>query len=180
MKKEGPEIIASNRKARHNYTIVDVIEAGIVLHGSEVKSLREGQVQIAEAYAHVVRGEMWLEGVHVAVYRFSHGVGSHEPMRSRKLLLHREQIRKLQERMAKERLTLVPLSMLLKDGRIKVELALAKGRQRQDRRQAIAEKESKLEMRREAGRQRKGTAPQSRSRTGTGSRPRQHNSDDEN
>jgi len=107
MKHDSPEIIASNRKARHNYTIVDVIEAGIVLHGSEVKSLREGQVQIAEAYAHVVRGEMWLEGVHVAVYRFSHGVGSHEPMRSRKLLLHREQIRKLQERMAKERLTLV-------------------------------------------------------------------------
>ena len=108
--------------------------------------------------AHVVRGEMWLEGVHVAVYRFSHGVGSHEPMRSRKLLLHREQIRKLQERMAKERLTLVPLSMLLKNGRVKVELALAKGRQKEDRRQAIAEKESKLEMRREAGRQRKGTA----------------------
>jgi SsrA-binding protein len=118
--------------------------------------LREGQVQIAEAYAHVVRGEMWLEGVHVAVYRFSHGVGSHEPLRSRKLLLHREQIRKLQERMAKERLTLVPLSMMLKKGRVKVELALAKGRQKEDRRQAIAEKESKLEMRREAGRQRKG------------------------
>ena len=103
---------------------------------------------------------MWLEGVHVAVYRFSHGVGSHEPMRSRKLLLHREQIRRLQERMAKERLTLVPLSMLLKNGRVKVELALAKGRQKEDRRQAIAEKESKLEMRREAGRQRKGTSTQ--------------------
>ena len=160
VKKDSPEIIASNRKARHNYTIIDVIEAGIVLHGSEVKSLREGQVQIAEAYAHVIRGEMWLEGVHVAVYRFSHGVGSHEPMRSRKLLLHREQIRRLQERMAKERLTLVPLSMLLKNGRVKVELALAKGRQKEDRRQAIAEKESKLEMRREAGRQRKGTSTQ--------------------
>ena len=167
MKKDSPEIIASNRKARHNYTIVDVIEAGIVLHGSEVKSLREGQVQIAEAYAHVVRGEMWLEGVHVAVYKFSHGVGSHEPMRSRKLLLHREQIKKLQERMSKERLTLVPLSMLLKNGRVKVELALAKGRQKEDRRQAIAEKESKLEMRREAGRQRKGTTPLSGKQSGS-------------
>jgi SsrA-binding protein len=101
-------------------------------------------------------------------------------MRSRKLLLHREQIRKLQERMAKERLTLVPLSMLLKNGRVKVELALAKGRQKEDRRQAIAEKESKLEMRREAGRIRKGSSPLPGKQSGarSGSRSRQRDSDD--
>ncbi len=103
-----------------------------------------------------------------------------EPMRSRKLLLHREQIRKLQERMAKERPTLVPLSMLLKNGRVKVELALAKGRQKEDRRQAIAEKESKLEMHREAGRQLKGTAPLSGKQSGarSGSRSSHRDSED--
>jgi len=152
----GAKLIASNRKARHDYTILDEVEAGIVLHGSEVKSLREGQVQIADAYAHIVRNEMWLEGVHIAPYRFAVGVGAHDPMRSRKLLLHSEQIHRLQARMAKERLTLVPLSLRLKNGRVKVELGLAKGRQKADRRQAIAEKESQLEMRREQGRQNKG------------------------
>ncbi|MEK7292153.1 MAG: SsrA-binding protein SmpB [Actinomycetota bacterium] len=152
----GSQPIASNRKARHDYTILDVVEAGIVLHGSEVKSLRAGQVQIADAYAHIVRGEMWLEGVHIAPYSFAVGAGAHEPMRARKLLLHSEQIRRLQERMAKERLTLVPLSLHLKKGRVKVELGLAKGRQKADRRQAIAEKESQIEIRRAQGRQRKG------------------------
>ncbi|MEO8163128.1 MAG: SsrA-binding protein SmpB, partial [Ilumatobacteraceae bacterium] len=130
----GSQLIASNRKARHGYSILDVVEAGIVLLGSEVKSLRAGQVQIADAYAHIVRGEMWLEGVHIAPYSFAVGAGSHDPMRPRKLLLHSEQIRRLQERMAKERLTLVALSLHLRKGRVKVELGLAKGRQKADRR----------------------------------------------
>ncbi len=151
----GSQLIASNRKARHGYSILDVVEAGIVLLGSEVKSLRAGQVQIADAYAHIVRGEMWLEGVHIAPYSFAVGAGSHDPMRPRKLLLHTEQIRRLQERVAKERLTLVALSLHIRKGRVKVELGLAKGRQKADRRQAIAEKESQIEIRRAQGRQKK-------------------------
>jgi SsrA-binding protein len=148
-------VVASNRKARHDYTIIDVVEAGIVLLGSEVKSVRSGQVQLADAYAHVVNGEMWLDGIHIASYEFAHGVGAHEPMRRRKLLLHREQIRRMQDRINKERLTIVPLEVRFSKGRVKVDIALAKGRQKADRRQAIAKKESELEMRREAGRQKK-------------------------
>jgi len=101
-------------------------------------------------------GEMWLENMHVATYKFSHGVGAHEPVRPRKLLLNRTEIRRLAERMAKERLTLVALDVHLRDGRVKVDLALAKGRKKEDRRAAIAEKESKIEMRRAIGRQRRG------------------------
>ena len=149
-------VLASNRRARHEYTILDVVEAGIVLHGSEVKSVRAGEVQIAEAYAHLTHGEMWLENMHVATYKFSHGVGAHEPVRPRKLLLSRTEIRRLAERMAKERLTLVPLGVHLRRGRVKIDLALVKGRKREDRRAAIAEKESKIEMRRAMGRQRCG------------------------
>ena len=149
-------VLASNRRARHEYTILDVVEAGIVLHGSEVKSVRAGEVQIAEAYAHLTHGEMWLENMHVATYKFSHGVGAHEPVRPRKLLLSRTEIRRLAERMAKERLTLVPLGVHLRRGRVKIDLALVKGRKREDRRAAIAEKESKIEMRRAIGRQRRG------------------------
>ena len=155
---DGSSLVASNRKARHDYAILDEVEAGIVLLGSEVQSARAGQVQLADAYAHVVRGEMWLEGMHIAPYSFAHGVGSHEPVRPRKLLLHTEQIRRLQERMQRERLTLVPLEVRFRKGRVKVDLGLAKGRQKADRRQAIAKKESELEMRRAQGRARKGAA----------------------
>lgn len=156
MAKAPNAILASNRKARRDYTILDVVEAGIVLHGSEVKSLRGGQVQIADAYARIVDGEVWLDGVHIAPYQFAVGVGAHEPDRARKLLLHRTEIERLAERVARERLTLVPLSFRLVDGRVKVELALARGRQRQDKRQAIAERDSKREIERALGRQRKG------------------------
>ena len=156
MAKAPNAILASNRKARHDYTILDVVEAGIVLHGSEVKSLRGGQVQIADAYARIVDGEVWLDGVHIAPYQFAVGVGAHEPDRARKLLLHRTEIERLAERVARERLTLVPLAFRLVDGRVKVELALARGRQRQDKRQAIAERDSKREIERALGRQRKG------------------------
>ena len=155
-KDDDTTVLASNRRARHDYAILDVVEAGIVLHGSEVKSVREGLVQIAESYAHVAHGEMWLENMHVSPYKFSHGVSAHDPLRPRKLLLNRTEIRRLAERMAKERLTLVPLDVHLRDGRVKIELALAKGRKREDRRAAIAEKESKIEMRRVVGRQRRG------------------------
>jgi SsrA-binding protein len=155
-KEDDHTVLASNRRARHDYSILDVVEVGIVLHGSEVKSVRGGHVQIAEAYAHVSHGEMWLENMHVATYAFSHGVGAHETVRPRKLLLHRNEIRRLAERMSKERLTLVPLDVHLRGGRVKLDLALAKGRKKEDRRAAIAEKESKIEMRRALGRQRRG------------------------
>ena len=149
-------ILASNRKARHDYEILDVVEAGIVLVGSEVKSLRGGQVQLVDAYARVLDGEMWLDGVHISPYRFAVGVGAHDPDRPRKLLLHRSEIERLQDRVARERLSLVPLSLRLVDGRVKVELALCRGRKKGDKRQALAEKDVQREMQRSLGRQRKG------------------------
>lgn len=149
-------VLASNRKARHDYEILDVVEAGIVLLGSEVKSLRAGQVQLVDAYARVLDGEMWLDGVHISPYKFAVGVGSHDPDRARKLLLHRQEIERLADRVARERLSLVPLSIKLVDGRVKVELALARGRKKGDKRQVIAERDVQREMQRSLGRQRKG------------------------
>ena len=148
-KPTGTTLLASNRKARHDFTIIDVVEAGIVLLGSEVKSLRSGQVQLADAYARIVDGEVWLEGVHIAPYQFAVGVGAHDPDRARKLLLHAGEIRRFRERIMKDRLTLVPLSLVLRDGKVKVELALAQGRTKGDKRQAIAERDVKREIQRE-------------------------------
>ena len=148
-KPTGTTLLASNRKARHDFTIIDVVEAGIVLLGSEVKSLRTGQVQLADAYARIVDGEVWLEGVHIAPYQFAVGVGAHDPDRARKLLLHSAEIRRFRDRIMKDRLTLVPLSLVLRDGKVKVELALAQGRTKGDKRQAIAERDVKREIQRE-------------------------------
>jgi SsrA-binding protein len=152
----GDKVVASNRKARRDFSVLETVEAGLVLVGSEVKSLREGHIQLADAYARVNDGEMWLEGVHIAPYASAQGFGAHEPDRPRKLLLHQEEIRDLQARVAQERLTLVPLAIYFKDGRAKVELALAKGRRKGDFRQAIAERDAKMEAARSLGRQRKG------------------------
>ncbi|MBM3717451.1 MAG: SsrA-binding protein SmpB [Actinobacteria bacterium] len=156
MAKASTATLASNRKARHDYAILDVVEAGIVLHGSEVKSLRAGQVQIADAFARVIDGEVWLDGVHIPPYQYAVGVGSHDPDRPRKLLLHRDEIERLADRVARERLSLVPLALRLVDGRVKVDLALARGRRREDKRRVIAERDVKREMQRALGRQRKG------------------------
>jgi SsrA-binding protein len=156
MAPSGTKLIANNRRARHDYAVLDTVEAGLVLQGSEVKSLRLGHVQLADAFARYHAGELWLEGVHIAPYRFANGVGAHEPDRRRKLLLHRDEIERLQARIAQERLALVPLSMYFRDGRAKVELALARGRRKADKRQAIAERDSEREIARALGRQRKG------------------------
>lgn len=156
MGKPANTTLASNRKARHDYTILDVVEAGIVLHGSEVKSLRTGQVQLADAFARIIDGEVWLDGVHIAPYQYAVGVGAHDPNRARKLLLHRNEIDRLRERIARERLTLIPLSLKLIDGKVKVELALAKGRTKGDKREAIAERDTQREIQQALGRQRKG------------------------
>ncbi len=152
----GTKLIASNRAARRNYSIDDTIEAGIVLLGSEVKSMRDAQVQLADAYARVRDGEVWLEGVHVAPYTFAIGFGAHDPDRSRKLLLHRDEITRLKARVDQERVSIVPLSLYFRDGRVKVELGVGKGRAKADKRQAIAARDAERETRRELGRYAKG------------------------
>ena len=156
MAPSGTKHIASNRKARRDYTILDVIEAGLVLSGSEVKSLRTGHVQLTDAYARLRSGEIWMEGVHIAPYQFAVGVGAHDPDRPRKLLLNRSEIDRLKSRVDQERVALVPLALYFKDGRAKVELGIAKGRTKGDKRQAMAERDSNREIERALGRTRKG------------------------
>ncbi len=156
MATDGIQIIASNRKARFDYNVLDTFEAGIVLHGSEVKVLRLGHLQIADAYARVINRELWLDGVHIPPYAFAHGVGAHDPDRARKLLMKSGEITKIGARIAQERLSLVPLSFYFKDGRVKVELALAQGRRKGDKRNAMAERDTQREMQKALGRQRKG------------------------
>jgi len=150
------KLIASNRKARHDYAIIDSIETGIVLQGSEVKSLRMGHVQIADAFARVLNGAVWLDGMHIPPYQFAHGIGAHDPNRSRKLLLHAREIEKLAHQIATEHLALVPLALYFVDGRVKVELGVGRGRKKGDKRQAMAERDSQREMARAMGRQAKG------------------------
>jgi SsrA-binding protein len=156
MAPSGTKLIASNRKARRDYTILDVVEAGLVLSGSEVKSLRSGHVQLTDAYARMRGGEVWMEGVHIAPYQFAVGVGAHDPDRPRKLLLHRGEIDRLKSQIDLERVALVPLALYFKDGRAKVELGIGKGRTKGDKRQAMAERDSKREIERALGRSRKG------------------------
>ena len=151
----GTKLIASNRRARHDYSITDTVEAGIVLLGSEVKSLREAQVQLADGYARIRNDEMWLEGVNIAPYGFAIGFGAHEQDRPRKLLLHRAEIRRLGEQIDRERVSVVPLSMYFRDGRVKVELGIGKGRTKGDKRQAIAERYAQRDIEREMGRRNK-------------------------
>lgn len=151
----GTTLIAGNRAARRNYDISDTVEAGLVLLGSEVKSMRESQVQITDGYVRIRDGEAWLDGMHVAPYGFAIGFGAHDPDRSRKLLLHRDEIARLKARIDQERVSIVPLSLYFRDGRVKVELGVGKGRTRGDKRQAIAERDARLEAEREMGRRRK-------------------------
>lgn len=141
-------IVAQNRRARHDYDILDTYEAGLVLVGSEVKSLREGKAQLRDSYARVQDGEVWLYGVHVPPYVFATGFGTVDPDRRRKLLLHRRQIEDLTKRTQQDSLTLVPLSLYFKEGRAKIDLALAKGRRRYDKRHAIAARDADMEARR--------------------------------
>ena len=157
-KNPGKKIIATNRRARHDYGIVDEIECGIVLTGSEVKALREGHVQIADAFARIIQGQVWLDGMHIPPYQFAHGVGAHDPKRARKLLLHRREIERIAAEIKREHLTMVPLSLYFKDGRVKVEIGMGRGRKKADKRQVIAERDSQREIQRALGRQRKGMA----------------------
>jgi len=142
---------ARHRKARHEYEILETHEAGMVLLGTEVKSLREGKASIAEAYASFRGEELYLREMTIPEYSHS-GYARHDPKRARKLLLHRRELRKLKEALATEGLTLVPLEVYFKEGYAKVQLALARGRKLHDKRQALRRAEATREMRRAVGR----------------------------
>jgi SsrA-binding protein len=150
---EGEKIIASNRKARHDYQILEQVECGIVLTGSEVKSMRAGHASLTEAYARVRDGEVWLEGMHVSPYEQGEKRG-YEPERPRKLLLHRKEIDRLAAKQKEQGLALVPLRAYFTHGIAKVEIGLAKGKREYEKREAIAKRESQREMERAAGRRR--------------------------
>lgn len=140
--------IATNRRARRDYELGDSFEAGIVLTGSEVKSLRESTVQIAEAYAQIRDGEAWVHNLHIAPYAHAQDHSGHEPDRPRKLLMHRHEIDRLRHRIQTDRLTLVPLKLYFRNGRVKVELATGKGRKTVDKRHELASREADREARR--------------------------------
>lgn len=144
---EQNKTVALNRKAFHDYEIIDSIEAGISLQGSEIKSIRAGGANIREAFARVEKGELWLFNAHIARYEAS-GRQGHEPTRTRKLLLHRTQITSWSSRMQEKSLTVVPLKMYLKKGRAKIELGLAKGKKLYDKREQIKEREMERDLRR--------------------------------
>lgn len=135
-------LVAQNRRARHDYHIEDTFEAGLVLTGTEVKSLREGRASLVDGYAAVSDGEVWLHNVHIPEY--TQGTWTnHEPRRTRKLLLHREQIRKLNAKTQETGLTIIPLALYFKDGYAKVEIGVARGKKSYDKRHSIAEREAK-------------------------------------
>jgi SsrA-binding protein len=152
----GERPVATNRRARRDFDILDTIEVGVVLAGSEVKSLRDGKVQLADAYARFQRGELFLHGVTISQWSTSHGFGAVPADRARKLLAHRHELDRLQDRVMQEHLTLVPLSFYFRDGRAKIELGLAKGRKTADKRQALAERDAANEARDAMGRFAKG------------------------
>lgn len=148
MKPSGTEVVASNRRARRDYELGEPIECGIVLRGSEVKSLRESKVQLAEAWAGIDGDEVWLNGLHIAPYSHAQDHSGHDPLRPRKLLLHRHQIDRLRHKLQTERLTLVPLKLYFSQGRLKVEIAPGRGRKTVDKRQDLARREADREARR--------------------------------
>lgn len=144
-KKQSPSELASNRRARHNFEILETFEAGIELQGTEVKSLRDHGGNLAEAYIRVLGGELWLIGAHIAHYRFGN-VHNHEERRDRKLLMHKREIQRLKAEVQEKGITLVPLALYLKNGRIKLKLARAKGKKLHDKRQSIKERDDKRSM----------------------------------
>lgn len=146
MKKIGKNVLASNRKARHEFFIEDTIEAGIVLKGVEVKSIRQGKVNLKESYATIDNGEVFLYGCHISPYKQGN-IQNVDPLRKRKLLLHKREIRKIAGDVNLKGLTLIPLSMYLKDGNIKLLLATAKGKKLYDKRQDIAKKDAERRIR---------------------------------
>ena len=150
---EGEKVVASNRKARHDYELLERFECGITLTGTEVKSLRLGRASLVESYARVRDGELWLEGMHIPVYEQG-DKRTHLPVRPRKLLLHRREIDEVQRATQEKGLALVPLRVYFTHGMAKVELAVARGKRRHEKREAIAKREAQRETERELGRRR--------------------------
>ena len=145
-REKAQRTIAENRKARHDYHILETWEAGVALLGTEVKSIREGRVNLRDSYARVDNGEVWMQNVHISPY--SHrGSSAHEELRQRKLLLHRDEIRKMVGKVAEKGLTLVPLELYFKNGRVKVLLGLARGKQAHDKRETLRRREVERETR---------------------------------
>ena len=147
----GEKVVASNRKARHEYFILETMEAGIALMGSEIKSVRAGQISLAEAYIRIDGKEAWLEDAHIAPYEQA-SIFNHEPLRPRKLFLHTSEIRKLWNTVRQKGVTIIPLSVYLKNGRAKVEIAVAKGKKLYDKRAEIAKRDYQREIDRQLSR----------------------------
>jgi SsrA-binding protein len=145
---EGRLVVATNRRARFDYEIVDTFEAGLVLTGPEVKSLRDARANLGDAFATAHRGEMWLEKLHISPYEPATRANPSDPQRRRKLLLHRHEIDRLDGRIAEKGLTLIPLTLYFRGGRAKVELALARGKHRHDKRETIRRREQDRETQR--------------------------------
>ena len=156
-REQGRKLVASNRRARHDYTILDTYEAGLALTGTEVKSLRAGRASLVDAFAQESGGEIWLHGMHIPEYAMGTWT-NHEPRRVRKLLLHRGEIDRLRGKLRESGLTLIPLSVYFADGWAKVELGLAKGQKAYDKRQDLARRDADREIARAVGRRVKGMA----------------------
>ena len=152
----GTKLIASNRQARRDYEILDTFECGIVLKGSEVKSLRDAKVQISDSHARLVDGEIWLFGLHIAAYSHSGASDGHQLERDRKLLLHRKEIERIRARLQQERLALVPLALYFRDGRAKLELGVGRGRKQYDKRQVVAKRDAARDVERSIAAARRG------------------------
>ncbi len=161
MKEKGRKVIAQNRKARHDYAVLDTYEAGVALMGTEVKSLRLGRASLIDAFATVDDGEVWLRNLHIAEYTQGSWT-NHEPRRTRKLLLHRGEIERLIGKIREGGLTLVPLSLYFNEGKVKCELALAKGKKAYDKRSDLAKRDAEREIQKAYGRAAKGRAREMR------------------
>ena len=160
VKEIGKKVIAQNKKARHDYSIEDVYECGLVLTGTEVKSLRAGRASLIDGFAMIEDGELWLHGVHIPEY--TEGTWTnHTPRRNRKMLVHRDEIKRLHAKVKEGGLTLVPLSLYFKDGKAKVELAIARGKKAHDKRASLMEKQAGREIEREISRRNSGKSGRS-------------------
>jgi len=144
----GEKVVVKNRKARYEYEIIDSVEAGLVLVGSEVKSIRSARVNLSDSYGRVIKGEIWIIGMHISPYMEA-TTQNHDPLRERKLLLHRNEIKKLARRVQEKGFTLIPLRIYFKNNRAKLELGVARGKRQYDKKVSIAQKDAKREMERE-------------------------------
>ena len=144
----GTKLIAENRKARFDYTIDDSIECGVVLQGTEVKSVKEGKISFPDSFAEIIKDEVWLKNFHISEYVYS-SIFNHNPDRPKKLLLHRDQIKRLQRKVEEKGYTLIPLSFYLKNGRLKVSLGVCKGKKQFDKRNTIKDRDNQRDIQRE-------------------------------